>query len=482
MAKSRETIRKRLRSRTIKIVSTPKRRSRVKKPAVIEMLNMNDDCLFTVFEFMDIKSLCQLANVCQRFKAIAEQIFVRYNKDFNHTNKEFIPEGKSRSNPLFRRILCKFGHLIKKIDDKNFCDDGKIDINAIAKCCSHSLCELKLHDITINCDAVKSLFINLERITLIDCDFVGDDEDIFAMCNKLKGIRLKSDVPPDIIIRKIKQLEKLALSCNMYESFKFYYMISLNPQLRAIQFNAFASDENISAVVQHTKNLRTLVLQPTYRSSSKKLTSKGLLQLGELNKIVDLVIFAHQFADPDTVVTLLQRLLQQNIKFRTLTLCGFPISSRDVKQIYDFKTTKSLHLGPVKCNSEDEIKAIVTELPLLQQLTLYFDRNSQFIPNSKTVLHLLQFGKNLYKIFLCGIEEFVVNQEIYEEFVEVACGTKRRRCVEIDIISDVNEDENAVKFDVPEQLLQTHQTKIKFHFITDTSDDHIYTRRYDIKI
>lgn len=45
------------------------------------ILILNDDCLWNVFKLSDILTLCHLAYICKRFRAVAEIVFRRYHMD-----------------------------------------------------------------------------------------------------------------------------------------------------------------------------------------------------------------------------------------------------------------------------------------------------------------------------------------------------------------------------------------------------------------
>lgn len=71
------------------------------------LLQLDDNILISICEFLDAESLYQMTNVCKRFRPITESVFVKYHRELKmeHYNKATL-----------RRILIKFSHLITSIE------------------------------------------------------------------------------------------------------------------------------------------------------------------------------------------------------------------------------------------------------------------------------------------------------------------------------------------------------------------------------
>lgn len=143
------------------------------------MLNFNNDCLRNVFILVDVDDL---ANVCLKFLAIAEDVF-----RLNHAKVSSMEESTKK---LFRPVLCKLGHLIKSI--KIFLI-REIEFNAIAKYCRPNLEILILSYVTIDCNLLAPFFGQLKSLHLQHCSFIGDMKQLFGNCLQLEKMTYRRE-------------------------------------------------------------------------------------------------------------------------------------------------------------------------------------------------------------------------------------------------------------------------------------------------
>lgn len=160
------------------------RYGRAKSKNVRNLVDLNDDCLIAILEFLDVGALTSIAATCNRMYTIARIVF-RRNTDFQRLNVFDIIEAHGANAPLLIKTHLKlFGRLIKTVTI-DFSADAEQQltfnprqfqlkiITAIAACCTGTLDELHLHGVVLQAKLIRTtepLFRHLKCLKLDLCD------------------------------------------------------------------------------------------------------------------------------------------------------------------------------------------------------------------------------------------------------------------------------------------------------------------------
>lgn len=146
----------------------PKPQTLPKAAKEMEVLDLIDDCLCEIFEFLDIGSLTKAAGTCKRFLNVARDVFSRkYGNDLIELTSAY--DLKQKVVPSVALLKC-FGDLIKTVKVKyDKCDRFNMFLeNAIADHCQQSLKAITFFRIPdFGFYKIEKPFVNVESIRFI---------------------------------------------------------------------------------------------------------------------------------------------------------------------------------------------------------------------------------------------------------------------------------------------------------------------------
>lgn len=437
------------------------------EPSVRTLLCLNDKCLQTLFEHLGIENLCQMANVCKRFRAIAEQVFRE------HYKQKFVFKGYSCKNSVFRRVLCKFGHLMKTIDasDAHFDGNEGVDVNAIVKYCLNNLEKLILQGTTINCDVIKPLVSRLKYLDLSMCKFTGNKNDMFTNCPKLEvfgfeadfsypdPLDLNIDRSIDFVVKKFPKLECLAFDCSYIGFAVFFSLLKLNPQVKQLDITALPEDMYIEAVVNFAKNVECLSIRPGQMASLPEISTKnGFLQLRKLKKLRNLHLVAGDEIYGVLVGPLMDAFAKEKVPINQLELFDFLIGSKDIKNILKLKTIEILCLSNIEQASDADLVPLTDQLPSLKNLQLYFGQKVKITLNGLT--KMIKDGKQLDYLAMVGVQNLKIDKRAFENLLKVVQSRDIDKKLEIYIAGN----KKTTSFNVPENIQRAGDKNLKIEY------------------
>lgn len=436
-------------------------------PVSDSLLCLTDECLQHVFEYLDIESLCKMANVCKRFKPITEQAFIE-------CHKELELKGQC-DNSTFRRVLCKFGHLITSIDvsDVIFIGGEKLDVNAIVKYCKNKLEKLVLKETTINCDVIKPLFSRLKHLDVGSCEFTGNKSALFANCPKLEYFGFEADygsdeIEVDFVVKKYPKLEHLAFDCSYTACFAFFRLLALNPQVKQLEIIAPAEDKYMEAVANYSKNLEELVIRTGYWSDTAEVqTKKGLLQLSKLKKLQQLHLSACDETYSELAAALTDAFAKAKVPINHLTLREFSIGSKEIKSILKLKTMKILNLEEVGKVTDADLVPLTKELPLLENLQLYFGSEAKAPITVAGLTEMVKNGKQLDYLGLVGVKNLKIDKKAFDSLLEAARARGNDKKLKIEIFGE----EETTGFNVPDDIQRAGNKHLKIVYTAEAEPE-----------
>lgn len=423
------------------------------------LLHLTDVCLQKLFELVDIDDLCRLTNVCKRFRKIAEQVFGE------HHNGKFDVDDSTYEKSAFRRVLCKFGLLMKSIDASEVY--GGIDVNDIVKCCGTNLDSLELNAVQIDCDIVKSMFCRLTILGLYMCDFTGNANSLFQNCSQLERLMFDPKDACRFVAQKYPKLEYLTFDCGLAMGFTVIApLLELNPQLKCLNLMAQSSDYFISAIVKSTKNLERLRMRQGMMATTPEQQTRGVfLQLSKLHKLIWLSMTAYGETYGKLLGPLMDAFAKENVLLEYLDVNQFEINSKDIKSIQKIKTMETLILNKIKKAAESDLIALTAELPYLSTLHLYFvDRVKPFI-TTEGLTKMIDNAKRLEYVALVDVRKLKINRKIYDDLLKAV----ENRTEKINLTIHIVGCQSTCAIDVPQTILEGNMSRLEVMY--DAQED-----------
>ncbi|XP_031636623.1 uncharacterized protein LOC116349362 [Contarinia nasturtii] len=443
-----------------------------KKESSNSMLCLNDDCLQKLFEHLDINSLCQMANVCKRFRPITMQVF-------SHCHKKFVFKALRCKNSDFRRALCKFGHLMTSINasEANLGNyDERLDGNAIVKYCTNNLEELIVRQATIDCDAFKPLFSRLKCINLIECEFTGNKTDLFKSCPNLEILSFHADFlgsdmidlgydellsSIDFVVRKFPKLKRLGFDCSYDAHLKLFNLLALNPQVKEIDVIANPEDVFIDGIVKNAKNLEVLKLRCS-DSGPEVETRKGFLKLSKLKKLQKLYFEAGSEEYGKFFGPLMDAFAKEKVPIGQLEMFNFNIRPKDIKSILKLKTMKILSLNSIEKASDADLVPLATQLQLLEHLQLDFT-NVKAPITANGLVNMAADGNQLEYMALINVQNLKIDQKVFENILQAVQSRSNGKKLTIDIVGSYDK---TTSFNVPGEIQRAANAHLIINYST----------------
>lgn len=239
-------------------------------PEGFNILQLNDDCLITIFNEVDLLDLVALKKTCARFEGVCCDLLKRHKKlDLDNVcSKTF-----GRMTMLdAKRILMELGpfaeHLI--ITRDTFAKPGVRILNLIPKHCSN-LKELDIHDFTLTLNSLKSLesvFKALVSLRLVNCGIADNIERNLALAKNLQRLDLSQNSEiTGKCLKVVKNLKYLNLeSCQNIQGKPFITFSEHNKTLEFLNINCCSrlTAEAVKTMVANLTELRHLICNNLY--------------------------------------------------------------------------------------------------------------------------------------------------------------------------------------------------------------------------
>lgn len=429
--------------------------------SIDSLLFLPNECLREIFDRMDVLSLCQLADVCQRFRSLAENAFRKRFTEIEYKDVRY-------KRSLFRRVLCKFGYLIHSIDD-GCCIirfNEEIDVYAIAVYCTN-LRELVVRGATFDCRVSKRLFSNLKTLKLVLCEFIGDTNVLFSKCRKLEVLTIHHATQSGFLERHFPKLVDLNFDTSYAGSETILKMLSLNPQLNRLIIPIGMDDFHISAVVENTKNVKILRFFNGLMTTqiTPNFSEQGFLQLSKLKQLTALAFETNVEIYQNSIGRLMNSFAENNVNIEIVYLRYFSISHEDLRCFIDLKTITILHLHEVQPCSDDDLISLVKGLPSLKSIGLFFENTIHNPVSTDGLINLVKFGTQLQLIYLNGVQKFQIDQTLVDILVDTFKRNwtmKRVKLLFIRITACKCNSKHDIPLDIQLKYIKEHKFSLTF--------------------
>ncbi|XP_031636612.1 uncharacterized protein LOC116349355 [Contarinia nasturtii] len=420
-----------------------------------DLMRLKDDVLLNMFQHLDLKDLCAMAEVCKRFRALAATVFGQKFEKYKIYGLDRL---------LFRRSMRKFGHLIKSFDISETIL-ARTDVDIIAKYCTQ-LEGLLLSMMKIDCDAFKPIFPRLNNLLVENCTFVGDSDRLFSICTKLNVLHIDVDKYYNIPKCTFPNLRTLQFDCgSRWKSEYLWRLLELNPQIHCLDIMTLPDDEVIENVVRCARNVKELYIGPgLIWKLPNEQSAESLIKLANLKALKKLTLIAKGFDYCEYVGRLADAFSKKKVAVECLRLESFEIESTDLQSICKINTLRFLVLDSVQEISDNDLISIGTKMPLLEQMQLDLKFNDLQNITWDGVSKMIHFAGKLTFLRLDGVRNMQIGQKEFNLLVKIL---KRRNGAMRMVVTGCR---TTTGFNVPQQIQAKHQSVIAFDYKTDNSD------------
>lgn len=256
------------------------------------IMDLNDDCLRDVCAHLKVVDLSAVADVCNRFKTVAQNHFQ------TSADKSVIFSRYGDVLPLqgIPNVLRNFGASIEKMNVE-FAHYPALDHFDIFRCCvrycSERLTDLRLSELDMNgssLEIIRSILRHLRKLNISSC--TNTESFLKALPKLSPGIeslilndyssRISHEIGYGGLIQNFSELREIELSgLNIHNGF-FEGFVSLNPQLKKVEINSCKNldDRILQSIALHLPQIEELVFGGVKRTDASNV--KYLSHLQEL--------------------------------------------------------------------------------------------------------------------------------------------------------------------------------------------------------
>lgn len=405
----------------------------------LKIIDLNDDCLFAIVQFLNTDDLINLSRVNSRFQSAIKFVLVTKTILFNGS---FLPKLAH-----LVRFLKDFGSHIKDFSIINLKYISFYDMKVIERflnkyCANGNLekCTFKSGKITKEFTENSKLFESLKSLELENvCIFDGSRNT--STQNKLVG---------DLILRS-KMLTQLKIDTTTIDIHPFLESIirhnntvsteltclkiaNANTMLRANMDPVICiKGLNVFNGVQYPDTLKPFVNIEKLSFSLNSHVNEWLELILNLKLLKELRISVRNVPQ-DEIDSFFRRLI---INIEVLVLYTNELSDEIIKSICKMTNLKELYLGfgSTRCFNRDCV-ALASNLKNLCkfQFNGCLDIRNEILSETSALIDFIKIGENLQTIWLQTIKDpSNVANELYERLVEVCANGNRKTVLNVNV-------------------------------------------------
>lgn len=384
-------------AQNICFVKSTKNLDQVPYQSSADILNiLNDHCLIVIFGFLPLPDLCNVADVCIRFKENSQKVFqLTYTSfDTNEISKTYytdlqVAEQLFRNFGSFVKNLVLDGHFLKNESEKQ-----TLLYLANRYCSSLSIKQLRLKGIHIEGPMrwilpLFKMFCFLPQLELHQCR-LDDDFGIFLSLCQTRSIELyDSNGSVEWMKHSFLYLENMTI----IDVFLWQPETTLNEFLKLnghltslVIYSSNLSSKIFKTIPHHIPTLQRFCFAG--RNARHRNTAKNLMHLAQLKSLKGLTLDCKSFS----VKPLLDELIKETIQIAELSICFGTVDMELLGKLQNLNSLKDLQLRCVKMDNVSLID-LVKKLPKLAELNIDFRGI-----NVKQVIQMLPFAVNLRKL------------------------------------------------------------------------------------
>lgn len=437
----------------------------VQSASTTTVYDLNDYNLRDIFDHLDDKDLCSVADVCFAFKRNAEAEFsARYRFDcyfFNDEQDENY-DWKTYQIDLLHlsSLLRNFGSLITAFDislTDAVNNHSQEVLEMIIKNCGESLVKLSLLNVRFTADMIRKMIpmlARLEEFHVKMCRWVSMASmfEMFSHCAELETLYLDAfqnfdDKHFDFPIRyTIPKLHTLDLEgCDVMRAKSLLKFIKLNPQLEKLAMIGCKkiTSRFIPPMVQYIPNIEELLYMHNIFTNDFFENVKHLKHLRALKSLqIDF--------DSMSISSFINELAAGEVPLESLKIWNFKADKELVNGISKLKKLRQLELVGRSDFNESELEEIVMNLPELRHLYTH-------IKPTTDLANIVRFAPKLRYLRFDTEFDYTLDVTLYSEMLD-AVSKRKNRCPMVLSMFTRGQD---FLLDVPEKLLKANQDLLR---------------------
>ncbi|XP_031630466.1 uncharacterized protein LOC116345337 [Contarinia nasturtii] len=268
-------------------------------PKLVQVLDLNDDCLYDIFNMLNCIDLSAVDQTCLRFQKVAGDVFRKKHTAINLTMTNlpgYSNVGTSQLTLLqIRNLFIGYGPQIRKLQVAalSFKQENRYRVlDSIIRTCT-GLESLSLTGFIIKESLYRinnTFFSNLEELSLSLCELNDNIRRVFLQCNQLKKLTIQSDsnLTGSCLAIQFPNLESITLIMNSdIEMRHLNTFFKLNRQLKSVKIihcGGCIFDEIFPRIATNLPELEALTIEVDYFQNFCK-NIMALLRLENLREL-----------------------------------------------------------------------------------------------------------------------------------------------------------------------------------------------------
>lgn len=389
----------------------------------INILDLDDDCVQEIFDYLNVIDLSSVAEVCQHFKTSARKRFAIRHKSIH------LLEIVSLDMDRMANFMENFGPAIEKLEISPRLLPNKNDFPGMLVQHFTSLEELSINYFNVDDTCMrelKPLCVHLKKLRLYKCQISKGFSEMFvhfSQLTKLKIVKSRFEEPPKWPPVRLPKLESLSIVGRYVPdrrklNWDLEVFLECNPQLRRVELINYrgsgTEDRIIPTIATHS------LIEKLKLSLVCEALSNQIPHLTQMNTLKTLKLNTNKCVESYKVARLFRELAVAKISLEHLELvCG--IYDRSISAaISNLKSLKTLCLLiPYWGLLESDLLRICENLSDLTDLHVKSGAANWVRWNEIFLLSLLRTAKKLQRIRV-EYSWVPITAEIYEKLLEIA--------------------------------------------------------------
>lgn len=384
---------------------------------------LNDDCLKEVFLRLKIGDLCNVANVCRRFKIAAIWAFTENFKSLDFDAIRVLDywtiQDQSIIDEIFEKTLRNFGSLIHSMN--TIIDEKKLELvsrHCIDKSNNSNLKAIKFGSLLITNKVVekfRKVFKNLNELRFYKTIFAEDFSNFFplTLCTELETLSFSTSPPINRVLTNL---------------------IISNPKIK-----------NLSIHIEKRISNEAQLFKRCFKEPGELMICFNHKCLSSLTMLNELTLNFNYYL----VFPVLKSLVDHNIPIKYLSLIEGTMDDWAIESICQLKQINTLNLNTIYSSdlNGNHLIRLGNNLPELQNLSL--SQCSMEI-DSDSLKCLVSNAKNLKSLRIGMQGEATIELSDYNTILEIVKSRDVRTPLEIKLIES--------KINVPEDIRLKNKT------------------------
>lgn len=332
-------------------------------------LSMNNDCIFKIFEWLDLDDICSVSETCKQLKLLSSDYFQRkYRQKLLHAMRIVAVNGKIELQPnerCVRSFSRCFDAVIVNVDlrgTRNI-DVSKLDLPLlIRENCNENLSSLQFQSMFLYAsvgDCIKSHLEHVETIAFLACDLEGSYQQILRHCKNLKYLSVGESFGNKIDQLLLETYPKLEqFNCRYYGRLlmtnNLKTFLKHHPKLKRLTW-CFHARIREATICDKTLECIDMLVENGANLEELFLSFDGTYNLASICDKLKLLCDRQQFT-------------RLELDFRYTTL-GYKVSQMMIEHGHQLTTLKSL-LGLHLCDFSDYGGNILPTLSTMENLRI----------------------------------------------------------------------------------------------------------------